>query len=64
MIENWRCGTCDYFDGKENERGLCRRYAPQVVTILIEEKTLFPVVHAVTDWCGEYEHRGHANDKG
>lgn len=61
------CGNCKYFDriggdGREDEDGFCRRFAPRPKTAPRDAMTdsAYDVVAwwpsvMVDDWCGEFE---------
>jgi hypothetical protein len=52
-----RCAQCRHYKRESNEGddiGTCRRYPPLVVISEEEPWTLFPMVEAGVDWCGEF----------
>lgn len=48
-----KCGTCKFFGG-----GACRRFPPARVHMPpTGDVTVWPIVRADQDWCGEHEEK-------
>ena len=59
MKSDYHCGMCEFYDNAlSGVIGSCHRFAP---VALVDGEcnliTVFPTVHPMTDWCGEYEQR-------
>lgn len=57
VVAQRACSACIYWKPVAEERGECRRHAPQTVTFEVDENVKFewrfPETKAL-DWCGDF----------
>ena len=52
------CSSCKHWNSQSDNKGECRRYAPQALAFVVDSETKFESrfpVTAASEWCGEFE---------